>query len=86
METKIEASEVQAWMEDYIRSVIDVPEGPFPEDARFDSLGLDSVEVTIMAGMIEERFALEVEPSEVLENPNVKALSGHLVNRLASAS
>ncbi len=80
--TPVTAEQMQAWMEDYIRSVIDIPEGDFPSEDRFDLIGLDSVEVTIMAGMIEERFALQVEPSEILENPNVKALSKHLVTRL----
>ena len=86
MEAKLEKDEILPWMEDYIRSVIDIPEGPFPAEERFDALGLDSVEVTIMAGMIEERFGLQVEPGEVLENANVKALSKHLSGRLAPAA
>lgn len=85
METKIGLSEVQAWLEDYIRSVIDIPDGPFPAEERFDNLGIDSVEATIMAGMIEERFTLQVEMSELLENSDVKALSAHLAKRLDSA-
>ena len=86
MDTKTEQTDIQAWMEDYIRSVIDVPDEAFPAEARFDTLGLDSVEVTIMAGMIEERFSLQVEPSEILDNPNVAALALHLEKRLATAA
>ncbi len=80
--TPVTIGQMQTWMEDYVRSVIHIPEGEFPADDRFDQIGLDSVEVTIMAGMIEERYAVQVEPSEVMENPSVRALSKHLVARL----
>lgn len=84
METNNGQTEIQAWMEDYIRSVIDVPTEAFPADTRFDNIGMDSVEVTIMAGMIEERFTLQVEPSEIFDNPNVQALALHLGKRLTA--
>jgi acyl carrier protein len=78
------APEIKIWLEDYIGSVIDVPEGEDWSARRFDDLGLDSVEVTIMAGMIEERFEIEIQMPDVVDNPNVAALSKHLENRLAA--
>ncbi|GGX67397.1 hypothetical protein GCM10007385_40650 [Tateyamaria omphalii] len=84
MEVKEKAPEIQSWLENYIGSVIDVPEGEDWASRRFDELGLDSVEVTIMAGMIEERFGLEIQMPDVVENANVAALAGHLEKRLAA--
>lgn len=69
-------------MINYITSVIDVPADPFPVEDQFDLYGLDSVEITIMCGMMEEAYGIEVNPTEVFENPSVAALSGHLSRRL----
>ncbi|WP_428927735.1 acyl carrier protein [Marinibacterium sp. SX1] len=78
------AEDIQAWLVTYISSVIDVPQDPFPVEERFDRYGLDSVEMTIMCGMLEEAYGVEVNPTEVIDNPNVKALSAHLFDRLSS--
>jgi len=86
MDVKENMPEIQPWLADYIGSVIDVPEGEDWSARRFDELGLDSVEVTIMAGMIEERFGFEVQMSDVVENANVAALARHLEKRLAAES
>ncbi len=72
------AEEVQAWLIDYISGVIDMPEGPFPVAETFDSYGLDSVETVIMAGMLEERFAIRLEQHEPFEHPTVQALARYL--------
>jgi acyl carrier protein len=77
-----DATAIRNWMVAYISSVIDVQQDPFPEHDRFDNYGLDSVEITIMCGMMEEQFGLEVNPEEVFENPNVAALSAHLARRI----
>jgi acyl carrier protein len=78
-----DAPAIEAWLVDYIGSVIDVPKEGFPVDDTFDTYGLDSVELTIMAGMIEERFALTVEAGELVENPSVASLARHLAGRLS---
>lgn len=77
-----DASAIRDWMVAYITSVIDVTQEPFPVDARFDHYGLDSVEATIMAGMIEEQFGVELNLEDVLENPSVTALSSLIGQRL----
>lgn len=78
----IDALAIRNWMVAYISSVIDVQQNPFPENERFDNYGLDSVEITIMCGMMEEQFGVEVNPDEVFENPNVAALAAHLARRI----
>ncbi len=77
--------QVEAWMIDYITSAIDLPKDSFPAEARFDTYGLDSVELIIMAGMMEEAYRLEIEASELFENPSVALFSAHVARRLAAA-
>lgn len=81
-----DAAAVQAWMVAYVTSVIDVRQDPFPVADRFDAYGLDSVEVTIMCGMMEEEFGIEVNPGEVFDHPSVALLSEHLARRMADRS
>lgn len=78
----VNATAIRDWMVTYISSVIDIPQDPFPIEDRFDIYGLDSVEITIMCGMLEERFEIEVNPDEVFDNPSVSALSSHIAKRL----
>ncbi len=78
----VDTSAIRNWMVAYISSVIDVQQDPFPEAERFDNYGLDSVEITIMCGLLEEQFGIEVNPEEVFEHPSVSALSAHLASRI----
>jgi acyl carrier protein len=75
------AVEIRDWMVGYITAVIDIPAEGFPLDDRFDQYGLDSVEITIMCGLMEEQFGIAVNPSEVFDNPSVSLLSDHLAKR-----
>lgn len=70
----------------YITSVIDVAADPFPVEARFDTYGLDSVEITIMCGMLEEEFEIEVNPDHVFDHPSVAEFARYLANRLQTRS
>lgn len=83
--SEITPADIQSWMETYIGTVIDVPEGSFPAETQFDELGLDSVELTIMAGMIEEAFSIEVEPGDIIENATVARLSLHVARILGDS-
>ena len=80
------AAAVSDWMVNYISSVIDMPKDSFPVDDRFDNYGLDSVEITIMCGMMEEQYEIEVSPGEVFNNPSVAALSAHIAQRISERS
>jgi acyl carrier protein len=72
-ETRIPASqeELRAWMIEYIASVLDLPPEDFPTEATFDSYGLDSVEATVMAGVMEEQFGVPIDPVLLFENPSI---------------
>lgn len=81
-----DAKTIETWMVNYITSVIDVPGDPFPVEERFDVYGLDSVEITIMCGMMEEAYGIEVNPTEVFDHPSVAALSAHVYRRLGDST
>jgi len=78
------APEIQSWMIDYITAVIDIPKDNFPVADTFTAYGLDSVELTIMCGMIEEAFAIDVSPEELFEHPSVLLFSQHLAAKVAA--
>ncbi len=78
------AADIQAWLIDYISAVIDMPREDFPVNDTFVSYGLNSVELTIMCGMLEEAYAVNVMPEELFENPTVTQLATHIAAKLAA--
>jgi acyl carrier protein len=61
---------LRAWMVGYIDSVL-APPGGVPTDKMFDSYGFDSVEAVVMAGVMEEEFAVPVDPVQLFEYPTI---------------
>lgn len=61
--------EMRDWLADYISSVLEVERENFPYDTQFNALGLDSVEAVILAGMMEERFGVAIDPGELYNHP-----------------
>ncbi|MEJ8571584.1 acyl carrier protein [Microbaculum marinum] len=76
MPTRTEASE---WMTGYIVSALDMQRADFSPDARFDSYGLDSAELVIMAGILEEQFEIEIDPEVLFETPTLNGVLDNLV-------
>lgn len=73
---------IVAWMTQHITSVLDLPKDDFNIDERFDSYGLDSVEAVIMAGLMEEEFALPIDPMTLFEHPSVSLFADFLAPQL----
>jgi acyl carrier protein len=63
----------------YISSVLEIPKSAISTDATFDTYGLDSAEGVIMAGVIEEEFGIEVDPSVFFEDPTVDGVAAVIV-------
>jgi acyl carrier protein len=78
-QSSLDVEAVRAWLIDYISSVLDAPRDDFPTGKRFDEFGIDSVEAVVMAGMLEEAFAVQVDPMQVFEHPSVDQLARALV-------
>ena len=58
-------------MVNYICSVLGLDAATFSASDRFDVYGLDSVEVVIMAGVMEEEFQVVVDPNQFFDAPSV---------------
>jgi acyl carrier protein len=72
---------VQSWMVQYIASVIDVTADDIVLDRDFREIGMDSAEVVIMTGVLEEEFALEVRAELPFEHPNIAAFLDALAEK-----
>lgn len=71
METSPSRKVVQDWLVNYIASVVDLPVESVKTDVPFRELGVDSAEVVIMTGVMEEEFALELKSDLPFEHPTV---------------
>jgi acyl carrier protein len=60
-------------MIEYITSVLDLPGESLSESATFDTIGIDSVEAIVMAGVMEEHFGVEIDPMLFFESPSIDA-------------
>jgi acyl carrier protein len=76
---------IRKWLVNYIAPVLEVGSEDFQTSKRCDELGIDSVEGVIMAGMLEEASATQVEPAQWFEHPSVAELSRVLAEALADA-
>ncbi|GAB4069441.1 acyl carrier protein [Ancylobacter sonchi] len=74
-------AEASSWMNSYIQSALDLRPEDFSPDASFDSYGLDSAELVIMAGIMEEQLNIEIEPEIMFETPSVTGVLDGLVAR-----
>jgi len=72
-------AEVGEWVTAYIVAALDIDRADFSPDARFDSYGLDSAEIVIMAGIMEEQLGLEIDPEILFETPSVSGVLDNLV-------
>ncbi|ONG54011.1 hypothetical protein BKE38_11080 [Pseudoroseomonas deserti] len=52
---------VQDWVVRYIAAVIDLAPEAVPLDTEFREIGVDSAEVVIMTGVMEEEFGFEID-------------------------
>lgn len=72
-------SVVQDWIVNYITSVLDLSSDDVPVDRPFKEIGMDSAEVVIMTGVMEEEFAFEVQPDQPFEHPTIAGFLDVLV-------
>jgi acyl carrier protein len=67
----IDPNVLRSWMVKYICLVLGLDEATFSTSDHFDVYGLDSVEVVIMAGVMEEEFQVLVDPNQFFDAPSV---------------
>ncbi len=69
--SEIDPAILRTWMVKYICSVLGLDQKNFPTSERFDVYGLDSVEAVIMAGVMEEKFQVIVDPQRFFDTPSI---------------
>jgi acyl carrier protein len=74
----ISAPALREWLIRYITAILDLPAENFPTSQVFTSYGLDSVEVVVMAGVLEEEFGVPLDPVHLFEYPTVDAAAAAL--------
>lgn len=75
----VRAEDVREWVTNHITQALDIRRDDFSPDATFDSYGLDSAELVIMGGLMEEEFNLEIDPETFFQVPTVNGLVNTLV-------
>lgn len=71
---KIDGGTLRQWIVNYVCSVLDLDRDTLPTRAPFDSYGFDSAEAVIMAGVMEEEFQIEIDPSLFFNDPSIDGL------------
>lgn len=69
------------WLVKYISAVIDLPADAVPTDKPFAEIGIDSAELVIMTGVMEEEFSLQVPAQLPFEHPTVDGFIGALAEK-----
>jgi acyl carrier protein len=67
----IDPQVLRTWMVNYVCALLGLDAATFSTADRFDVYGFDSVEVVIMAGVMEEEFQVLIDPSQFFEAPSV---------------
>jgi acyl carrier protein len=61
----------ERWIRDYIAAVVDLPAAEVPLHEHFPTFGVDSAEVVIMTGVMEEEFGIDLDPRLLFANPSI---------------
>lgn len=72
---------VQDWLVSYVAAVVDVAPDAVTLDTPFHELGVDSAEVVIMTGVMEEEFAVELDAELPFKHPTIAGLLDALEER-----
>ena len=76
---------LRTWLVNYIVMVLNMPGDKVPTDQSFESYGFDSVEIVVMAGVLEEEFGVQVDPVQLFEHSSFVAFAKHF-SRAADTS
>lgn len=72
------APEVEAWLIRYLAAHLEIDPAKLSPAARFDRLGLDSMDAIVMSEDLERWLGCPVDPTSSYEYPTIGALAAHL--------
>ena len=76
------SDEIKEWIVSYITNVLSIPKDSFSTEDQFIDCGMDSVEITIMAGMVEEQYNIEINLADIVESQNTELLADFIESKL----
>jgi acyl carrier protein len=85
-EAEITRALVRDWMANYISQVLNLEVHDGIADEPFSQLGMDSAEVVIMTGVMEEEFGFEIDAELPFASPTINGLVDTLVEQKLLAS
>ena len=74
----LKVDDVRAWIVNFLVDLLDADPVNIKGDTRFHAIGLDSVDAVVMAGAMEEHFAVELEAGLFLRNSTIDGLLADL--------
>jgi acyl carrier protein len=80
--TKVDAERIELWCVDYIARTLNIPASEVDPTAEFYRFGLDSALATAMILDLEEWLGIDIPPSVVFEQVNIRNLAVDLTGRL----
>lgn len=69
--TDLTSKEIRQWLIREIAILLHQDEGTIESTKDFDEYGLDSTDAVIVAGLLEERLAIELDPELLLRHRSV---------------
>jgi len=79
---KVDAERIELWCVDYIARTLNIPASEVDPTAEFYRFGLDSALATAMILDLEEWLGIDIPPSVVFEQVNIRNLAADLTGRL----
>jgi acyl carrier protein len=79
---KVDAEGIEVWCVDYIARTLNIPASEVDPTAEFYRFGLDSALATAMILDLEEWLGIDIPPSVVFEQVNIRNLATDLTGRL----
>lgn len=70
--------EIQTWMISYLAELLEIDVNEIDINVPFDSYGLDSEDVVIVTGDLEEWLEREIDPTLLYNYPTIKTFTQHL--------
>jgi len=70
----VNESQIREWITTYISEYLDIPAEKITNDTDFNEMGIDSLEMVLVAGAFEDRFNVAIDAGVFLRNDTIDAL------------
>jgi len=75
---EIDAATIKCWLIEKFAYKLECDEGEIDEFVLFTDFGLDSTEVLLLAGELEDWLGMELSPTAMWYHPTIDALSNYI--------